>query len=52
VAEVVLVVVVVDRLRAVEAVVGQPVLERQPLQVAAADVRADALEAAAGLADG
>src|SRR6266513_3259507 len=48
VAEVVLVIVVVDRLGAVEAVVGQTVLERQPLEVGAADVGTDALQAAGG----
>src|SRR5437879_4393348 len=49
VAEVVLVVVIVDRLRAMETVVGQAVFEREPLQVAPADIGADALEAPRGL---
>src|SRR5204863_6580939 len=46
--EVVLVIVVVNGLRAVEPVFGQAMLQREPLQMAAPDIRADALETAGG----
>src|SRR5258707_1096378 len=48
-AEVVLVVVEVDRLGAVELVLGEAMLEREPLEVAPPHIRAHALEAARGL---